>query len=289
MHPADDFASADTPVTRQLGLPALRPWETSRRKATPKPDDAAGLSGAPSPAHTLRAAEIVARTLRRSIAAGEFKPGDHLPTEAALMIKFEASRATLREALRLLESERLIELKCTRGGALVTAPGPHSVARPFGLLLQSSGATLADLIAARFGMEPAAVKVLARQRSERDLDKLHTLLAQDLPAGWADGSVDVAVAHFHRQLVELAGNAALSVLAAVLDEIIEWHTPKSGRRPTYSQSQYEALIVTFGELTELLRVGDSDGAEAHWRQYIDDTLKHLPPRLARIKVLDIME
>jgi GntR family transcriptional repressor for pyruvate dehydrogenase complex len=61
--------------------------------------------------HAPKAAQIVARTLRRLIADGELKAGDFLPNEAKLIDQFAVSRATLREAVRLLEADGLIEVR----------------------------------------------------------------------------------------------------------------------------------------------------------------------------------
>ena len=115
------------------------------------------------------------------------------------------------------------------------------------------------------------------------------LLNRDLPASWAGGSLDLAVFHFHLRVVELAGNAGLSILAGVLYEISEWHTRTSARRATYSKAPYHALLVTFGELTDLLRAGDGDAAEAHWRKHLHDSINLMPPQLAKTKVLDIID
>ncbi len=58
-----------------------------------------------------KTAELVARTLRRMIVDGQLKEGDFLPHEAELMTHFQVSRPTLREAVRVLESERLVEVR----------------------------------------------------------------------------------------------------------------------------------------------------------------------------------
>ncbi|MEJ6770692.1 MAG: winged helix-turn-helix domain-containing protein [Paracoccaceae bacterium] len=54
-----------------------------------------------------KAAVIVATEMRRQIVAGDMKPGDKLIPESDLQTEFAVSRPTLREALRLLESESL--------------------------------------------------------------------------------------------------------------------------------------------------------------------------------------
>ena len=92
-----------------------------------------------------KTAELVAGTLRRMVVDGQLTDGDFLPNEAELMTHFGVSRPTLREAVRVLESERLVEVRRgSRTGARVRVPGPEIVARPAGLLLELSGATIAD-------------------------------------------------------------------------------------------------------------------------------------------------
>src|SRR5215213_2035508 len=109
-----------------------------------------------------KTAELVARTLRRMVVDGQLKDGDFLPHEADLIAHFQVSRPTLREAVRVLESERLVEVRRgSRTGARVCVPGPEIVARPAGLLLALSGTTLADVMSARTAIEPAAAKLLA--------------------------------------------------------------------------------------------------------------------------------
>src|ERR1700681_2033294 len=91
-------------------------------------------------------AELVARTLRRMVVEGQLKDGDCLPHEAHLIAHFQVSRPILREAVRVLESERLVEVRRgSRTGAKVRVPGPETVARPGALVLAISGTTLGDV------------------------------------------------------------------------------------------------------------------------------------------------
>ena len=95
---------------------------------------------APRGGTTIRSpktAELVAGTLRRMVVDGQLKEGDFLPNEAELMTHFGVSRPTLREAVRVLESERLVEVRRgSRTGARVRVPGPEIVARPAGRVRQ---------------------------------------------------------------------------------------------------------------------------------------------------------
>ena len=119
-------------------------------------------NGASKLVRAPKTAEIIADQLRSSIVRGVLKDGDALPTEVELVKQFGVSRPTLREAFRILESESLIVVRRgSRGGVLVSAPETSVAARDFGLLLQMSGTTLADVYAARTIFEPAAAEMLA--------------------------------------------------------------------------------------------------------------------------------
>ena len=75
------------------------------------------------PVKVPKAASLVAASLRRRIVLGDLGEGDALPNETELMRFYEVSRPTLREALRILETESLISVKRgARGGARVVRP-----------------------------------------------------------------------------------------------------------------------------------------------------------------------
>ena len=85
-----------------------------------------------------RIAEIVADELRRQIIDGELADGDLLPRQEVLVEQFNVSLVSLREALRILETEGLVSVRRgNRGGAVVHAPAKTSAAYMLGLLLQS--------------------------------------------------------------------------------------------------------------------------------------------------------
>src|SRR5271167_661366 len=131
-----------------------------------------------------KTAELVARTLRRMVVDGQLSDGDFLPHEAELMAHFQVSRPTLREAVRILESERLVEVRRgSRTGARVRVPGAEIVARPAGLLLELSGATLADVMTARIAIEPAAAKLLAVSGTVDAHNELDRLVGE-IPGAW---------------------------------------------------------------------------------------------------------
>ena len=249
------------------------------------PDGVAGGTAVRSP----KTAELVAGTLRRMVVDGQLKDGDFLPNEAELMAHFGVSRPTLREAVRVLESERLVEVRRgSRTGARVRVPGPEIVARPAGLLLELSGATIADLMTARAGIEPMAARLLAESGTSEAFDELDEMLADHVPSGWPDRLAETT-GDFHQRLVELSGNTTLTIIAGMLQEITVRHTAfafKEGR--AVSKADFDKLMRSYRRLMQLLRSGDGAAAEAHWRKHLDVARNLMLEGLEDVKVRDVM-
>src|SRR5882724_52640 len=92
-----------------------------------------------------KVAELVAEKIRSQIARGAFQPGDSLPSETELMQRFGVARPTMREAIRILESESLISTRRgAQSGAEVRSVDASALARRAGLLLQMNATTWED-------------------------------------------------------------------------------------------------------------------------------------------------
>jgi GntR family transcriptional repressor for pyruvate dehydrogenase complex len=260
-------------VSRQESLaPMIAPEATSGAVRSPK------------------TAELVAQTLRRMIVDGQLTDGDFLPYEADLMTHFQVSRPTLREAVRVLESDRLVEVRRgSRTGAKVRVPGPEVVARPAALLLAISGTTLGDVMKARVGIEPYAARLLADEGSEEAHEELRRLVEQ-IPRAWETGRLAQASADLHRRMVELSGNASLAMIAGMFHDISERHTTAAILREqnVVPKAQYAKLLRSYGRLVDLVSSGKGTEAEAHWRRHMENASAALLKGYEKTKVRDIM-
>ncbi|QII07352.1 FadR family transcriptional regulator [Rhodococcoides fascians A25f] len=252
------------------------------------------LSPTGRPVRTPKTAELVAAKLRRMIVDGQLVDGDHLPHEAELMEHFSVSRPTLREAVRILEAERLVEVRRgSRTGARVCVPGPEVVARPASLLLELSGATVGDVLVARESLEPAAAGILATEGTEAAFDELERFVDEDIPAALAADEFGSAAARFHLRMVQLSGNATLALMAGMLHEIFDRHTTTVTRESTRTdvaaaQANYKLFVRSQRRLIKLLRARDSDGATAHWKKHMVVARSMLEGHLD-VKVRDILD
>jgi GntR family transcriptional regulator, transcriptional repressor for pyruvate dehydrogenase complex len=241
--------------------------------------------------------EMIAAYLRSRIVRGELAEGDSLPSEVELMHQFDVSRPTLREAFRILETESLIVIKRGSRGARITAPRVEVAARYVGLLMQTSGTTLADVYEARSLIEPAAVTLLAQRRTPRDLadlraciDELEALVSSGRPladvAGWTRRAQ-----RFHDLIMERAGNRTLAIQSMVLREVVESHLLLATRKSAdvvATASRFARLIRSYRKLLTLVQAGDDVGAQKHWQAHMEAVGRSLlPDALRSATVLDL--
>ncbi len=242
-----------------------------------------------------KTAELVAQQLRRRIVRGDLAEGDALPPEAQLMSEFGVSRPTLREAFRLLESESLISIhRGSRGGARVRTPEIGVAARYAALLLQYDGVSVRDVYDARQALEPAAARMLAERKSNRAaLEQLEARIAEERAAVDDRAAHAVASTRFHEELVELAGNRTMAVLAGMLQEIIdrqiEQATAGEDQRPgTHGRTNRERGTQAHAKLLAIVRTGDGQAAEDFWRVHMEAAGRLLFREMSSRTVVDLM-
>ena len=163
-----------------------------------------------SPVEVPKASDVLAGELRERILNGELAEGAPLPAERELVKQTQMSRATVREALRILEVQNLVRVKAGRaGGAFVQRATTKSMANSVSMLIRGRRIKLADLMQTREALEPFCAELAARNRTDKELAELDRAneaivdpeadLAQFLQAN-VDWHVGVAVAS-HNELL----------------------------------------------------------------------------------------
>jgi len=165
----------------------------------------------------------VAAAIRAAIVRGELRPGDRLPAQRELQEVFGVSKVTILGALRILETDGLIEVQVGRnGGAVVVDGANHSLNRAIGLLLDMEQVNLAEVAELRDTVELQIARLAARRASPEQVVRLEDLLARleansQETAPVPDG--EPYVVHdlrFHSALADASGNRLLSACMQVL-------------------------------------------------------------------------
>ena len=215
-----------------------------------------------------RVAEVVAGVLRERIVSGDLGDGDLLPKQDELIEEFGISRPTLREALRVLETEGLITVRRgSQGGSVIRVPTADASAYTFGLVLQSRRATISDLAVAITHIEPIAASLCAG-RPDRATDVVPALRA-NLDATEdviSDGPEFTALARqFHELVVSSCGNETLILTVGALEHLWseqerQW-AERAASQGSYPQERYRRdVLAAHVALVAVIEAGDAQAA-----------------------------
>lgn len=159
--------------------------------------------------------EAVSR-IRELIRSGELPAGCRLPAEQRLAAQLGISRNTAREAVKILASARVLDVR--RGdGTYVTSLTPQLLLEGLGFAVDLLHERhLLEVVEVRRMLEPQAAAAAASRVSEADLEGLAEHLARmDKAASRSEAMVDHDIA-FHRRIAQASGNALLTSMLDAL-------------------------------------------------------------------------
>jgi len=207
-----------------------------------------------------RAHEIVAEQIRRHVGLRLIGRGDVLPPERELARTFGVGRATVQQALRELEADGLVESRRGRhGGTFVLGPAAGDPAlAPLLEEARAARAEVAEALAFRAVVEPAAAALAPARRDPADLDRLRLEVAATAGAGDDDETFMRHDTAFHVAIGAAARNRFL--VEAIERERLELNRvfpllPGSAAWHSRSAAEHANVLAAIEE-------GDADAASA---------------------------
>ena len=169
---------------------------------------------------TSKTSERVALAIVHDIVAEGLRTGDRLQLEAAMIERYGVSRASLREALRLLEVQGLIKIKPGPGGGpVVGTVDPAHLARSATLYFHLGAATYEQLLQAQVLFEPLCAQLAAQHPDRRAAMKPFTRLG--VPA--TEAEYRRSTFGFHETVYRLAANPVVVLLTEAVTHIVTSH------------------------------------------------------------------
>ena len=227
-----------------------------------------------TPVSVPKAADVLAKILREKILAGDLDEGRSLPNERDLGAQSGLSRASVREALRILEGEGLIATRTGRnGGSAVMRPSSAAIERSVGIFIRGQRIRLAAVLETRAAIEPPSARFAALHRTDADLKAMgicHTKLQHasrddDIP-GYMRANLD-----WHVQVVRASHNELLIAFISAVSQAIYADTDLDGFN---SLDVRNAVIRAHRGVMDAIKTRDGDAAARrmgrHVTAYISD-------------------
>ncbi len=214
-----------------------------------------------TPIDIPKAADVLADVLREQILEGQLGEGASLPSERELAQRSGLSRATVREALLILEVEGLVTTRTGRnGGSEVRRPPTETVQRSIQTFIRGQGVRFESVLQARESIEPQSARLAAMHHTEQDWCELlacHERIEAcigDIPA-FLQANLD-----WHVSLVRASHNELLIAFTQAISQAVYEATDLRGFN---SPAVRRAVVSAHQKVMDAIEHRDGDAA---WRR-----------------------
>lgn len=226
------------------------------------------------PVSVPKAADVLAGILREKILQGELAQGVDLPNERDLGAQSGLSRASVREALRILEGEGLIATRVGRnGGSAVARPSSAVIERSVGIFIRGLRIRREAVLETRAAIEPPSARFAALHRTDADLEEIAKCHAKLQQASEAEDIAAYVRANldWHVQVVRASHNELLIAFISAVSQSVYADTDVEGFN---SVAVRNAVIRAHTQVMAAIKARDGDAAarrmERHVAAYVTD-------------------
>ncbi|OGV81496.1 MAG: hypothetical protein A3K19_26075 [Lentisphaerae bacterium RIFOXYB12_FULL_65_16] len=208
--------------------------------------------------------EQIADNIQGMIESERLRAGERLPSERGLATLLNVNRATVREAIHILQQRGLVEMRAG-SGAYVTQVTPEVVAGAISCYFASHKCSAEDLQAVRAVIEPEIAALAAIHATPADVKGLRARFKR-LETAWGDGTseaIATADSEFHLALAKTAHNALFFAIMNGLGMILtqrlrdRYDVRRDPSSPSYHRRVCDAVAA-----------GDADAAREAMRHHM---------------------
>jgi DNA-binding FadR family transcriptional regulator len=206
-----------------------------------------------------KSSDVLAERLKREILSDAYQPGASLPTERELVSATGLSRGSVREALRILETQGLVLTKAGRyGGTTVSQPTDDHLSNHINLYAKGRSVPLSALVEVRLALEPMVAWAAAERRTDDDLATLRAIHDRINRAAQSDQDafLEENVA-WHDALAAASHNDLLRAFATSVSGLMY----EASRIEEFASADVrQRVCLAHAKILEAIVAGDSDKA-----------------------------
>ncbi|MBQ8664017.1 MAG: FadR family transcriptional regulator [Eubacterium sp.] len=169
------------------------------------------------PAKTQRASDVIYQQIYQKIVSGELKTGERLPAERELCEQFGRSRPSVREALRMLQQDGLINITVgTNGGAVVQGISLDIAEQPLRKLVDMGAISLQELANYRTYNDLCCAHLAVQNHTEKDVALLKDVIERYYAAVGNPQLFNELDIEFHKILAQASHNKLCILITDVV-------------------------------------------------------------------------
>lgn len=217
---------------------------------------------------TSSLAERVADKIEGLIIDNQLNPGDKLANEIELVSQLGVGRGTIREAMKILESRNVVEIR--RGKGTYICDNLGMVGDPLGFRFAHDKKKLAeDLSDLRCILEPEIAAVSAEKATERDIEELQNIctdVSKMIKRGEDYSQRDI---EFHVKIATITGNLVIPQLIPLITQGISLYVNLTNHNMAGSAA------ITHQKVVDAIKRHDSEGAYAAMLEHMKENRENL--------------
>ena len=220
------------------------------------------------PVEKKKAYEDIVQQIRTLIEEGKLKRNDHLPSERDLSETFRVSRTTVREAIRTLESMKLLQSR-QGDGTYVLASSEESLIQPLAVALFNEKDDIRDIFYIRKILEPHVAELAAENATPQEIEEMEKILQrQEECIGHGENIIETDSA-FHNLMVKATTNRVMERLIVVLIDFL-----KQSREKYLTEDENDKRVKRSLEghhrVLSAVKKGDGNAARKSMLQHLED-------------------
>lgn len=209
--------------------------------------------------------EQIVLQLQQEILSGRLAPGDRLPPERDLATQFGVSRASIREALSVLQSRGFIESR-QGGGTIICSTPDTALGVPLADQLARSGAAIRNPLEVRYMFEPQTAYLAAERATEAEIAVMGDLVRTQEAVVAAGGTGLEQDTAFHFAIAQATHNDLLVTIVSYINEALRETREWSLR----ARSGTASSIGHHHRIHAAIAAHDADAAQAAMAEHLED-------------------
>jgi len=220
------------------------------------------------PVEKKKAYEDIVQQIRTLIEEGKLKRNDHLPSERDLSETFRVSRTTVREAIRTLESMKLLQSR-QGDGTYVLASSEESLIHPLAVALFNEKDDIRDIFYIRKIIEPHVAEMAAENATPQEIEEMERILKQQEESiGHGENIIETDSA-FHKLMVRATTNRVMERLIAALIDLLKQSREKYLMEDEHDERAKKSL-EGHQRVLSAVKKGDGDAARKSMLSHLED-------------------